>query len=182
MERYLDSSASRFPQEYQVIRSAKRRKTISATFQNGTLVLRVPRGMAKHEEAEWAHKMRERLEKRRRRVSAENPALKVRAEELNRAYFGGKLSYHISWTENQKSRWGSCTPLTGEIRICQDLARMPGFVLDYVIVHELAHLLVPDHSQEFWDLVERFPKTERARGYLHGYSHGRGQVGDEELC
>ena len=72
--------------------------------------------------------------------------------------------------------------MTGDIRICQDLANMPTFVLDYVIVHELAHLLVPDHSPEFWELVERYPKTERARGYLHGYSHGRGNLLEGEAC
>jgi predicted metal-dependent hydrolase len=64
------------------------------------------------------------------------------------------------------SRWGSCTPATGDIRLSDRLARFPTWVLDYVIVHELAHLVVPDHSADFWKLVARYPKAERARGYL----------------
>jgi predicted metal-dependent hydrolase len=64
------------------------------------------------------------------------------------------------------TRWGSCTPATGTIRISDRLARMPGWVLDYVLVHELAHLAVPGHSPAFWRLVHRYPKAERAMGYL----------------
>jgi predicted metal-dependent hydrolase len=64
------------------------------------------------------------------------------------------------------TRWGSCTPATRSIRISNRLAPFPSWVLDYVIVHELAHLSVPDHSRAFWTLVERFPKAERARGFL----------------
>ncbi|HEY4938445.1 MAG TPA: M48 family metallopeptidase, partial [Actinomycetota bacterium] len=54
----------------------------------------------------------------------------------------------------------------GAIRLSESLLDMPGWVRDYVLVHELAHLLVPNHSPKFWALVERYPLTERARGYL----------------
>jgi predicted metal-dependent hydrolase len=43
-------------------------------------------------------------------------------------------------------------------------------VLDYVLVHELAHLLEPGHGPDFWTWVRRYPKTERAIGYLEGLS------------
>ena len=166
--------------QYRLIRSVKRKKTISATFQNGVLVVRVPRGMSKQEELEWVHKMRERLEgRKKRRPNQGGEDLQALGQELNRRYFDGELSFNMSWTEKQRSRWGSCTTLTGDIRIARDLTKMPSYVLEYVVVHELAHLLIPDHSSEFWDLVARYPKTERARGYLQGFSHGRGNPEDD---
>ena len=64
------------------------------------------------------------------------------------------------------SRWGSCTPGDGSIRVSTRLAPFPAWVLDYVLVHELAHLAAPDHSPRFWALVNRYPMAERARGYL----------------
>ena len=73
----------------------------------------------------------------------------------------------VRWVTNQeKSRWGSCTPSTGAIRLSHRLAGLPPFVIEYVLVHELAHLVHASHGPEFWALVNRYPKTERARGYL----------------
>jgi predicted metal-dependent hydrolase len=76
----------------------------------------------------------------------------------------------VRWVTNQNGRWGSCTPVDRTIRISHRVQEMPDWVIDYVLVHELAHLVVPSHSAEFWDLVARYPKTERARGYLEGVS------------
>ncbi|MFV2041564.1 MAG: M48 family metallopeptidase, partial [Candidatus Hydrothermarchaeales archaeon] len=61
---------------------------------------------------------------------------------------------------------GSCNTLTGNIRVSRRLAAMPEWVLDYVIVHELAHLVHGDHSPDFWSLVNRYKLAERARGFL----------------
>jgi predicted metal-dependent hydrolase len=169
--------------EYQIVRSAKRKKTISATMQNGVLVLRVPRGLTKREELEWVEKMRSRLGSRQQGRRVQDDAfLKERAKRLCRRYLQQDLEFAICWSENQKSRWGSCTTLIGDIRISTELQKFPGFVLDYVIVHELAHLLVPDHSAEFWSWVNRFPATERARGFLCGYSWGRDRQNQEGDC
>lgn len=86
-------------------------------------------------------------------------------------FFGGRLAWtSIRWVSNQNSRYGSCTPRTGAIRISDRLIRMPDFVIDYVVVHELAHLVEPNHGPGFWTLVNQFPKTERARGYLMAVS------------
>ena len=69
-----------------------------------------------------------------------------------------------------RTRWASCTPAEGTIRLSRRLLDMPTWVQDYVLVHELAHLLEPGHGPSFWRLVERYPRTERARGYLDGVS------------
>jgi predicted metal-dependent hydrolase len=72
----------------------------------------------------------------------------------------------VRWVSNQASLWGSCTIATRDIRVSDRLAAFPGWVLDYVLVHELAHLAEPSHSKRFWSLVNRYPKAERARGFL----------------
>ena len=74
----------------------------------------------------------------------------------------------VRWVTNQNSRWGSCTPAEGSIRLSHRLQGMPEYVIDYVMLHELAHLLVPDHGPHFWKLLESYPRTERARGFLDG--------------
>ncbi len=157
--------------QVQIIRSPRRRKTISASLSGNVLEVRLPEGLSPREEQDWVLKMKERVLRRvdARAQNAESD-LRRRAEEINRRWFDGCLRYHIRWVSNQNTRWGSCTPATGQIRISQRLARMPGFVLDYVILHELAHLVHPDHSPEFWALVRRNPLSERAAGFLMGWS------------
>lgn len=148
--------------------------------EGAVLVVRMPCGMPDRVEQEWVQRMKEKVERRRRRRALNaDPDLVRRAEDLNRRYFGARLDYSIQWVTNQRSRWGSCTPSDGSIRISHELAGMPRFVLDYVIVHELAHLLRPDHSPAFWELVHRYPQTERAIGYLMGYCAA---AGVEEPC
>jgi len=102
-----------------------------------------------------------------RRKTADDAALARRAAELNRQIFNGRLRWtEIRYVTNQQHRFGSCTPATGVIRISQRVAAMPSWVRDYVIVHELAHLLEPNHGPRFWKLVNRYGRAERARGYL----------------
>jgi hypothetical protein len=69
-----------------------------------------------------------------------------------------------------RTQWASCTPAEGTIRMSRRLASLPDWVADYVLLHELAHLLEPGHGPRFWALVQRYPRTERARGYLDGVS------------
>ncbi|MQA17591.1 MAG: DUF45 domain-containing protein, partial [Pseudonocardiaceae bacterium] len=78
------------------------------------------------------------------------------------------------WVTNQHDRWGSCTPADRSIRLSARLRELPQWVADYVLVHDLAHLLEPGHGPAFWQLVQRYPKTERARGYLEGVAAGAG--------
>jgi predicted metal-dependent hydrolase len=85
----------------------------------------------------------------------------------------------VRWSAIQQSRWGSCTPTDRSIRISDRLRGVPQWVLDYVLVHELAHLLIIDHRPEFWALVQRYPRSERARGFLDGLSHAAGENMEE---
>ncbi len=107
------------------------------------------------------------LRQAEKREAADDRALARRAVELNRTYFDGRLRWRdIRYVTNQQRRFGSCTPSSGTIRISHRVATMPAWVRDYVILHELAHLAEPNHSRRFWRIVERYPRTERARGYL----------------
>lgn len=153
--------------ETKIIRSKKRKKTVSAREVGGVFVVQAPARMSDAELQPIIDKLKQRLQKRRTKASLDDQALHRRAQELNRQYFEGKLKWKsIRWVINQNSRMGSCTPTDQTIRLSHRLATMPTFVRDYVIVHELAHLLEANHGPNFWQLVNRYPKTERARGYL----------------
>ncbi|HNB53967.1 MAG TPA: M48 family metallopeptidase, partial [Anaerolineales bacterium] len=111
--------------------------------------------------------LKNRLGKREKRKTLTDQDLETLATRLNREYFQGTLTWNsISWSTRQNKRYGSCTPSDKTIRISHQLEKMPKFVLEYVVVHELAHLLEGNHGPRFWKLVNRYPLTERARGYL----------------
>jgi len=154
--------------DVQIIRSEKRKKTVSARVVEGVMVVQAPESMSQAELQPIIEKLQARLQRRQQKSELDDAALQRRAQELNRQYFAGKLKWaSICWVTNQnKSRYGSCTPSDGAIRLSHRVAAMPAFVRDYVIVHELAHLLEANHGPKFWKLVNRYPKTERARGYL----------------
>lgn len=156
------------PTPIEIIRSNRRKNTSSAQRVGGRIVVRVPAGLTPVQEQETVNNLLLALERQtRRRTLNADRNLGERAAELNKRYFEGKLKYNsIEYVTNQQRRYGSCTPSTGSIRIADRLATMPVWVLDYVIVHELAHLREANHSTAFWKLVNRYPLTERARGYL----------------
>jgi predicted metal-dependent hydrolase len=146
----------------EVVRSARRRKTVQARKVGGVLRVSIPAGMTVADEERWVAEMVRRME---RRAAADSIDLPVRAEALAQRY-GLPQPTAIRWVDNQECRWGSCTPSDGTIRISSRLVGEPMWVLDYVIVHELAHLRIPHHDRRFWALVGRYPRTERARGFL----------------
>lgn len=151
----------------EVRRSARRRKTVSAEVVGGALVVSVPERMSRAEEQQWVTSMAARMSERQRRDRLNsNDALARCAAELADRYVDGVRPAEISWVTTQRSRWGSCSVEDRSIRLSLALVDYPTWVRDYVIVHELAHLVVPDHSEEFWALVNRYPRTERARGFL----------------
>ncbi|MEA2646658.1 MAG: hypothetical protein QOE92_1741 [Chloroflexota bacterium] len=148
-----------------VIRSSNHRRTISAQRRNGTIEVRIPADMSQAEEATWVARMVRRLNRRRRGASDND--LRARARSLADRYFGGDLlPESLAWSDNMTTRWGSCTIDTGAVRVSARMRDFPGWVIDYVLVHEMAHLRYRGHGPRFWSLVGRYPLTERARGYL----------------
>jgi predicted metal-dependent hydrolase len=153
----------------EVRRSARRRRTVSAYREGDRTVVLLPARMSRAEEAQWVTKMLEHLAAREAKARPSDTQLLERAHDLSSRYLGGKARpASVRWVDNQQSRWGSCTPVDRTIRLSRRLMDMPGWVLDYVLLHELAHLLVPGHGAQFWALLESYPRTERARGYLEG--------------
>jgi len=158
-----------------VRRSRNRRRTVSAYRDGDTVVVLIPARFTKREEAEWVETMLDRLDRRERRRRPSDDLLIRRAQELSRRYLDDKaVPESVRWVENQQARWGSCTIDDGSIRLSHRLQGMPEWVIDYVLLHELAHLIEPGHGPEFWALVDRYPRTERARGFLEGVSEAAG--------
>jgi predicted metal-dependent hydrolase len=159
----------------EVRRSAQRRRTVSAYRQEGRLVVLVPARMSRAEEGEWVRTMVARVAASEQRRQRSDGDLEQRALALSGQHLGGRaVPASVRWVSNQNSRWGSCTPAEGSIRLSDKLRGMPSWVVDYVLLHELAHLLQPGHGAEFWALLQGYPRLERARGYLQGVSAAAG--------
>ncbi|HEX2300404.1 MAG TPA: M48 family metallopeptidase [Pseudonocardiaceae bacterium] len=159
----------------EVRRSARRRRSVSAYRDGDLVVVMVPETMTAAEEQRWVAEMLRRLERaaRRRRAPRSDAELLARCQELAAAYLGGRAQPRtVRWVPPMRTRWASCTPADQSIRISERLHEVPRWVLDYVLVHELAHLLVPGHGADFWELVRAYPRTERAIGFLQGMSAG----------
>ncbi|HEY8452351.1 MAG: M48 family metallopeptidase [Micromonosporaceae bacterium] len=156
----------------EVRRSQRRRRTVSAYRDGERVVVLIPDQFTRAEETEWVDRMLARLAARHARSHPSDSELAERARRLADRYLP---EFHlrpvsIRWVDNQRCRWGSCTPDEGTIRISERVRGMPEWVLDYVVLHELVHLVVPTHGPRFWALVGRYPKAERARGFLEGVS------------
>ena len=158
--------------EVEVRRSARRRRTVTAYREHGRTVVLIPAAFSAAEERRWVDQMVAKLqtrEERRRRTLGSDEHLMTRALELSEAHLDGRaVPASVRWVENQHRRWGSCTPADRSIRLSSRLRSMPEYVVDYVLVHELVHLLEPGHDEAFWTLVARYPRAERARGFLEG--------------
>ncbi|MDA1191313.1 MAG: M48 family metallopeptidase [Candidatus Poribacteria bacterium] len=155
--------------EIRVVRSRRRKRTVEARWVDDVIEVLAPASMRQSELQPIIDRLTTRLKRKRkgRRTPSSDDDLLQRAEALNRQFFDGELSLaSIRYVSNQHKRFGSCTPARGTIRLSDTLKKYPTWVLDYVIVHELAHLVEANHSKAFWALCERYPLTERARGFL----------------
>ena len=164
----LDPEVLSLKLKVEVVRSKRRRTTIEATREGNKVVVRLSATLTKAEQRRWVAEMVGRIEQTEHlsRLN-EKRDLEKRARELHQRYFQSRPALRsIKYVANQRDRYGSCTPADATIRLSHVLADFPDWVRDYVIVHELAHLRVADHSSYFWQLVRRYPHAERARGFL----------------
>lgn len=93
--------------------------------------------------------------------------IKKRVDELNDLYF--KKEINEIFLRNNSSNWGSCSS-NKNISLSSRLLLAPAFVLDYIIIHELAHLVHHNHSKSYWSLVEKvMPSYMEAEDWLKNY-------------
>ncbi|MDR0945936.1 MAG: M48 family metallopeptidase [Bifidobacteriaceae bacterium] len=157
-----------------VERSRRRRRTIEARREGGAIVVRVPAHLTRAQEREAVTGLVAKVQAKEARRRPSAPALARRAAELGRRHFGledaGSLIGSIEWSDRQQHRWGSAQSLDGRILISSRLRGAPEWVLDYVLLHELAHLVRPGagHGPAFRELLERYPRTARAEAFLDG--------------
>ncbi|MBA3066024.1 M48 family metallopeptidase [bacterium] len=152
----------------EIARSARRRRTVGARLAGDTMHVKAPAGMPENKLAEIIEGFQKRFERQKlRKALNREQTLNDIFERLNKKYFTGNLSVKsIKYVTNQRKKYGCCNFRTKTIRISHILAEMPEWVRDYVVVHEMAHLIEPNHSKAFWDIAHRYKLAERARGYL----------------
>ncbi|MGI6737676.1 MAG: M48 family metallopeptidase [Anaerovoracaceae bacterium] len=175
---------------YRVIRSSRRTLAVEITA-SGEVLLRVPRGVSDREvrafaadQAGWIRTHYAQMQRRLEEAAAhpvEPLSERERAELVQSmqsrlpervAYWAQRVGVHCGRVtlRRQKTRWGSCSA-RGNLNFNVLLGLAPPKVLDYVIVHELCHLLQMNHSAEFWRQVERvMPDYRQPRQWLkeHG--------------
>lgn len=164
----------------------KDKKHSSGTIRDGEIVLYISSRLSRAEQARHIEELTRRLlprlaRARRLRQSGADPtrgltpspvtddaALARWAREINERHYGfpmGQVRFR-----RQTSRWGSCSTRTRNIQISHRLRGGPHELLEYVLIHEIAHLGEPNHSPRFWALVERAcPDWRERRRLLRRY-------------
>lgn len=157
--------------EVEIRRSSRRKRTVRAYRDGDRTIVLMPAHLSRAEEERHVRSLVERLERREKRVRPSDGQLLERAAQLSRRWLDAEAEpSSVRWVSNQNTRWGSCTSTDRSIRLSDRLKGMPQWVVDYVLLHELAHLIEPNHSKRFWALVDVLPDAERAKGFLEGVS------------
>lgn len=172
---------SRLP-EFRVIRSSRRKRTLSAFRQNGLIEIHIPDRLSRRQEFEIIPEMIELVLKRENRLRKSDGLLFAMSGELLTQYLPefNERPASIAWRV-MRERWGSCTTADKTIRIADRLNTSPDYVIRYVLFHELIHLRIAGHGQEFYHLLARYPERERAEAFLEGYEVGSQGAPDEIL-
>lgn len=159
-----------------IVRSSRRTRTISAAWRDGMVQVSVPMGLGPEAELDWARRMLVKVSARRPTGADSDDELLARARRLARRWLGGEVDpREVVWSTRQRRRWGSCSPDSGRIRISSEVAQMPDWVVDGVLIHELVHLRHADHSPAFHAMAERYPRQREAMAFLNGVSHATGR-------
>jgi predicted metal-dependent hydrolase len=155
----------------EIRRSSRRRRTVRAYREGDKIIVLMPAHLSEEEEQTHVRSLVERLDRRERRVRPSDEELLARAGVLSTRWLDGQATpSSVRWVTNQNTRWGSCSSNDASIRLSHRLKGMPEWVVDYVLLHELAHLIEPNHSARFWALVDQYPHTVRAKAFLEGVS------------
>ncbi|HRL50659.1 MAG TPA: M48 family metallopeptidase [Propioniciclava sp.] len=169
---------------YEVRDSSRRTRTMTAFREEGRLVVVVPEHMTARQRRALIPGLVERYltKEARQRPPRGDHEISSRARELYRSYIAPHTDQPepvigARWVSNMASRWASCTPSSGEIRVSDRLQTMPAWVLDYVLLHEVAHFVEREHNDRFWHLVNAHTESPRARGFLEGVDHVKRTAG-----
>jgi predicted metal-dependent hydrolase len=152
--------------------SSRRKKTAGAHWEGDRIVVVVPSHLRGDARDQMVDELAGRLRRHRPYLDASDEELRERALDLGRRYLDGVVPSTIRWSRTQTKRWGSCTVTTGDVRISERLRVVPTWVLDAVIVHELAHIIEATHSPRFRELEDRYPRQKEAEHFLEGYALG----------
>jgi len=171
-------------------RDGRLRKSARWTVEpDGAILLRIPHALPNKEIPQLLNDVVRQMERRKkrsaRRIVRNDADLKERAEWINARYYDHRIKWRsIRWVSNMQHRLGSCTnggTTDGDIRISVRIKNWPQWVIDYVISHELAHRVYPNHSADFWDFLSAaYPQTEQARGFIKGIAFAQGETFYEE--
>jgi predicted metal-dependent hydrolase len=169
---YTVEAPTLFQPHVEVRVSRRRKKTAGAHWEGDRIVVVVPSHLRGDARDQMVDELAARLRRHRPHLDASDEDLRARAVELGRHYLDGVVPASIRWSRTQQKRWGSCTVSTGDVRISERLRVVPSWVLDAVVVHELAHILEPTHSPRFRELENRYPRQQDAECFLEGYGLG----------
>jgi hypothetical protein len=160
--------------EVEIRASSRRKKTGTAHWSGSRIVVQIPARLRGRERVAFVDDLVVRLLTQRPQSSAGDATLEERAVVLAELYNDGVLPSSVRWVNNQQARWASCSPASREIRVSSRLRQCPEWVIDAVLVHELAHLQEADHSTQFYAIADRHPRQVDSALFLEGYALGLG--------
>ena len=162
--------------DFRVIRSGRRKRSIQAFRQNGSIEIHIPDRLTRAQELELIPEMIEMVLTREAKSRKSDTQLANWANEVIREFLTDfdpitERPHSVSWRV-MRERWGSCTTVDKTIRISNRLMPAPLYVIKHVLLHELIHLRIADHGSEFNALLNRNPDGERAESFLEGFELG----------